>query len=90
MQATARDAVEIIPGALGSEVISNRVPPHRIGNLKLVSGILAFASPRFGTRIANSIPTIIAISGAMAAASDEDSIMERPPACSLHVLSRSG
>ena len=64
--AIARAIADNTPGARGSEVNSNLLPPHRMGTRTDVKGSLTLASPRFGTIIARIIPATITSSGARA------------------------
>ena len=90
MQATVSAVAESTPGALGSEVNSNLVPPHRIGTFTEVSGSLILASPKFGTRIASKIPDRITSSGANLMRSAVDIVMGMPPVRSSLQLGRFG
>ena len=83
--ATARAIADNTPGARGSEVKSNLLPPHRMGIRTDVRGSLTLASPRFGTIIAKMIPATMTSSGARAWDSSRERIMALPPEHSLHV-----
>ena len=65
-QAIAREVDANTPGARGSEVNSNLLPPHKMGTRTDVRGILTLASPRFGTIIAKMMPATMISSGARA------------------------
>ena len=83
--ATVRAIADNTPGARGSEVNSNLLPPHRIGMRTDVRGSLTLASPRFGTIIAKIIPATMTSSGARAWYSSRERIMALPPKHSLRV-----